>query len=84
MKLYTAQWEENGRAGRRSFTIKRLAIEFGREKVQAVDCSPVSVWSYAGEGPVAHMLAIAHDRGDWWKTRKYEGTVLKSGAWTKR
>lgn len=84
MKLFTAHWEENGKAGRRSFARKADAVGFAKEKVQAADCSSVSIWSYSTTASAAGCLIVAHDRGDWWEDRKYEGTVLKSGAWTTR
>jgi len=84
VKVFTAHWEENGKAGRRSFAQKKDAVSFAQEKARSADCGPVAVWVYENDAAAAQLLAAAHDRSDWWRTRKYTGTALKNGSWTTR
>lgn len=84
MKLISASWTDNGKAAQRSFSQKKLAVEFARERVKSESCGPVALWVYEGSGPVAALLREAHDGTKWWDSRTYAGCVLKSGKFTSR
>jgi hypothetical protein len=83
MKLFTATWNEARKAGQKTFHTRTQAVEFAREKVQGEQCSPVSIWRYTLTGPVLHAICCAHDGVEWWDKREYEGTVMKSGKFTR-
>jgi hypothetical protein len=83
MILYTAHWNEARKVGQKTFRSRTAAIEFGREKVKAANCSPVSIWRYSITGNAADALVLAHDGAEWWQAKQYEGTILKDTAFTK-
>lgn len=84
MKVYTAVWNENGKAGQKSFVTLTTARDFAEAKVRSEDCSPVAVWEYTMDCSPAEALATAHDRAQWWSAKKYRGCALKNGSWTTR
>jgi hypothetical protein len=86
MNIWATQWNENGKAGQRSFSQRKLAVEFAVEKVKAPDCGPIGLWrlSASAEHTTAFILTQSHDRETWWDEKTYEGTILKSGQLTRR
>ena len=85
MNIWTTQWNENGKAGQRSFAQKKWAIDFAVEKVKAPECGAISLWRLASASSThASLLAQSHDRDAWWDSKTYEGTILKSGQLTRR
>jgi hypothetical protein len=83
MRLFTAVWSEAKKTGQKTFHTRTQAVEFAREKVQSENCGAASIWRYTITGPVLGAIAKAHDGAEWWTERKYEGTVLKSGKFTR-
>jgi len=86
MNIWTTQWNENGKAGQRSFAQKKLAVDFAVEKVKSPDCGAIGLWRLNADPKHTHasLLAQSHDRDAWWDTKTYEGTILKSGQLTRR
>ena len=83
MKLFTATWNEAKKAGQKTFATRTEAVKFAAEKVQSENASPVSIWRYTTGDNAVRVLCCAHDGVEWWSERKYEGTVLKSGKFTR-
>lgn len=83
MKLFTATWNEAKKAGQKTFVTRTEAVKFAAEKVQGENASPVSIWRYTTSDNSVRVLCLAHDGAEWWSERKYEGTVLKSGKFTR-